>query len=91
MSGERSGEGEQGRLGDRAVLPTDLDEPVRPDPANRVPAKGTVVQVEEDSKDIFSEDRRAIVRADVQARQPSGIGCRERARDRRVEPEVRAS
>ena len=91
LSWERSGEDEHARLRDLVILPSDLDESVRADSTDRISAEGTVVHVHENADDVVSEDRWAVVRADVHADRASRIGRRECVRDRHVEPQVRAS
>ena len=91
LTGKGTREGEQGRLRNRAVLPAKLDESIRADAADGIPAEGVVVDVEEHPDRIVSEDGRSVVRADVHAYRSSGVGSWERRWYRRVEPVVRAA
>ena len=75
----------------RAVLPPELDEPVRPDSADRVPAERAVVDIEEDPNEVLSQGWRSIVRPDVHADKAPCIRRGETAGNRRVEPVVRTS
>ena len=91
MARKRTGKCKQGRLGHRAVLSADFDEPVRSDAPDRIAAPRAVVDVEENPEYVLSERDRFLCWADIDADELACIRRGERTRQGRVEPVVRAS